>query len=259
MKSHTMTQRKQTPLEMYHYYKQFVDLDAGFIYVTFMKQDAAEARLVREGRTGREHLNDEIALEIGGGATEKFGFFKDIMSVVVRTFTGHFAYVHTEVAFKLSENGKKEHGADKLLAVYVNTDENVGMRWRGFNPAYKWFYLKANHQQLDSMLKFACATCDEPFSKRLRDNAVTYPGQEEQHGWYCSKHVATMLQCLDCEMFHLNRTNTVTVDELHHMVEACGRNAPHLAPKPPILLEQLFSKESVQEVVYKKYQTREKQ
>jgi len=245
--------RHRSPLEMYNYFKQYVDLGAGFIYVTFMEEDPQVGALVRAGRTGREHLNDDIAIQIGGSATKNVGFLKEIMSVVVRTFTGHFQFVHTEIAFKLSETGKKTHGADKLLAVYVNTNENVGMRWRGFNASYKWFYLKANPAQLDSMLKFACATNGEPFSEKLRNNSVTFPGKEEQHGWYCSKHVATALRCLDCEMFHLNRTNTLTVDELYHMVDACGLNAPHLAQKAPVLLETIFSKESVDAVIYQKY------
>lgn len=243
---------KRSPQGMYHFYEPNVDLNCGYIYVTFMEEDVNYGAQVRDGTTGNEHLNEELAVGVGGAATN-VGLFKDVLTKVVQTFTAHFQFVHCEVAFELSESGKQAFGPDKLLASYVNTGENVGLKLRHFNDKYRWFYLRATPEQISSMLKLACLTVGQKFSAELRNNAVTMPGNENNYGWYCSKHVATLLRTLDCEMFHLNRTNTITVDELYHMVENCNHfAAQHLRRLPPVVKESMFGAESVREIIYNK-------
>lgn len=249
-----MALRVKTPQEIYHYYESKVDFNAGFVYVTFMEEDPEYSARILNETTGNEHLNAELADGVGGSAA-KVGIFKDILTQVVKTFTAYFKYVHCEVAFELSEDGKREFGPDKLLASFVNTNENVSLKLRKFNHKYRWFNLRATPSELCSMLKLACVTVGQRFSASLRNNSVTFPGDENQYGWYCSKHVCTMLRSLNCEMFHLNRTNTVTVDELYHMVECCGHFVDaHMHKLPPIVTENMFGEEAVRNIVYNKQQ-----
>jgi|CXWL01.1.fsa_nt_gi hypothetical protein len=245
---------KETPGQLFARYAPNVDMRSGFVYVAFMETDPDSAARVRDGLTGREYLNDEVARGIGGAAAARFGFVQHLLAKAVQSFTAYFKFTHCEVAFPLSERGKHEHGPDKLLAVFVNEVENVSMRWRHFDQRYRWFSLRATDQQIESMLKFACVTHGEPFSASLRNSVATTPGSEHVVGWYCSKHVASMLRALDCEMFHLERTNTITVDELFHMVE-CSEHlaARHDVTLPPVQLEQRWGREAVAEVLYQQY------
>lgn len=246
--------RRETPGQLFAQYAPRVNLKSGFVYVAFMETDPDAAARVRDGLTGFEHLNDEVALGIGGRAASQFGIVHYLLSKAVQSFTAYFKYTHCEVAFPLSEHGKHEQGPDKLLAVYVNGVDNVSMRWRHFDARYRWFSLRATERQIESMLKFACLTRGEPFSAPLRNSVATTPGRERQLGWYCSKHVASLLRALDCEMFHLERTNTITVDELYHMVECSDHLVPqHNVSMPPVLLEQVWGQEAVADVLYKDY------
>lgn len=242
-----MFARNPTPLELYNKYKRIINLNCGYVHVTFMQEDPATGALVRDGLTGREYLNDEAARDLGGSAT-KFGFLQKLLSQSVRSFTSNFSFTHVELAFPLSEVGARENGEDKLLAVFVSRSDNVGIRLRRFDERYKWFAVSTTSQQMCSMLKFACLTYGEKFSLKMLHNTVTSPGKENQPGWYCSKHVATMLRSLDCAMFHMNRTNTITVDELYHMVECCGHIAPasHVR-KPVVVLEKIYGKQQVED------------
>lgn len=240
-----------TLAELYSNLVNQIDLNAGFVYVSFMKQDEEDAVRVRDGRTGREYMNDDIAVDIGGSASYMLSPVKSFISNVVRNFTAHMKFIHCEVGFEPSAAGKKKNGSDKLLAVFVNSNENVEIRWRKFNQKYVWFNVRANNEQIQSMLMFACVTRGEPYSSALRNSTATMPGSENQPGWYCSKHVATMLRSLPCEMFHLNRTNTITVDELHIMIDACDHKIPtQNAKTPPIVYETMYGAEAVRNVLY---------
>lgn len=243
-----------TPKDLYGEFVGQIDLNAGFVYVAFMKETAEYGALIRDGLTGREHVNDEIAGDVvGGGLASKIPFFGQLMSKVVQSFTAHLQFIHCEVVFQPSETGKQRNGHDKLLAVFVNSNENVDMKWRKFNQKYIWYCLRANSEDLKNMLRFACKTRGEPYSAELRNKTATYPGSENKAGWYCSKHVATMLRALPCEMFHLNRTNTITVDELYHMVDQCDHKVlAGFSKTPPIVYENMYGKDAVNEILYAK-------
>jgi hypothetical protein len=248
-----MANRTQTPLELYNQYLPDIDLNAGIVYVAFMEETPENGARVRDGTTGREHLNVEIARSVGGPLAS-LGLLRRLLARAGQQFTAHFQYIHCEVVFVLSERGKTTQGADKLLAVFVNEGDNVSMRWRHFDKRYKWIALRANPYQIDSMLKFACVTRGEKFSRALTNSVATLPGSETQYGWYCAKHCATMLRALDCPMFHLNRTNIMTVDELYHMVDGCDHfPLQHNLVKTPVVLEQIYGRQAVNEVVYDKY------
>lgn len=248
-----------SPSETYGEFVSQIDLKAGFVYVAFMQESPEYGALVRDGLTGREHVNDEIAADAigggsnGGGFLSKISFARHAMAKVVQSFTAHLRFMHCEVVFQPSETGKKRHGPDKLLAVFVNSNENVDMKWRKFNQKYVWFNLRATSDDIINMLKFACKTRGEPYSAELRNKTATFPGNENRPGWYCSKHVATMLRALPCEMFHLNRTNTITVDELYHMIDQCGHKvSPEFCKNPPIVYENMYGREAVNEILYAK-------
>jgi len=250
----SLSKRRKTPAELYALFEPRVDLDAGLVYVGFKPNDPEENLAVREGRTGREHLNTGLA-QNALGALSFVGAVVRVFSRAAQIFTSYFAFEHCEVAFALSEPGKKVYGPDKLLAVLVNGRENVTIKQRHFHGAYKWHALRATRAELVSMLKFACTTAGERFAAAVRDRVATFPGDDATTpGWYCTKHTATMLRSLDCAMFHLTRPNTVTTDELYHMVEMCGHApARHNDVKTPIQMEQLFGVDAMNRTVYAKY------
>jgi len=242
-----MTQ-KQTPHECFNYYRKYVNFDAGYIYVAFMKEDPDGVAPRYEERLGAGYKDGELARGLCGCLGSMFT--RD-----VQIFCASFLYIHCEVVFLPNEAAKREFGADKMLAVLVNERDNVAMRWRHFDDRYKWIKLRATPKQIDIMLKFACTTNGEAFSGSQRNSVPLRPGVEQPTGWYCAKHVASMLRVLDCEMFHFTRTNTLTVDELHAMVENCNHfpSAFMATSKTPVELERIHGRQNVQEVIYDQY------
>ena len=232
------------PTELYAHFKRLLDLDCGYVFVAFMREDHDGGAPRVEDRLSEAYRDDDVARGVGG-------CFGALFQRDVQIFCAHFVYIHCEIAFEPNALGRKQHGADKMLAVLVNAKDNVAMRWRHYDNRYEWLQLRATRKQLEAMLKFACSTRGERFSAAQRDAAVVRPGVEQATGWYCTKHVATLLRSLDCEMFHFNRTNSLTCDELHTLVKFCNHSpSAHLKKQPPIVMEKIFGRDNVGEVLY---------
>lgn len=240
----------QTPLALYEQMLPKINTNAGYVCVVFLDSDERQREAVRTGQTGREAENGVLAANVTG-ALGVFSELRALTETAAKSFMGCWRYLHAEVVFELSDRGKREEGANNMLAVYVNGAENVNMRWRHFDARYRWRKLRATPHQLESMLKFACLTRGERFSRALTDNTVTSPGAETQPGWTCAKHVATMLRSLDCASFHMNTTNTLTIDELHALIDGCTHNlGENYGSRPPVVLETLFGTAAVEAAVY---------
>lgn len=234
-------------MELFNYYKPSIDFNCGYVYVAFMREDPDNAPPRFEDRLGEFYRDDHVARGV-------FGCFGKMLQRDVQIFCANFVYIHCELAFASSEAGKRAHGADRLLAVLVNSYQNVSMRWRHFDARYEWIQLRATPRQIEMMLKFACTTRGEQFSEAQRNAVILRPGVEQPTGWYCTKHVASMLRVLDCEMFHVTRVNTVTVDELHVMVYYCDHTSKEWQRvRTPIELERIYGRENAQEVLYRPY------
>jgi hypothetical protein len=234
-----------SPAELYRIHAAEIDMNAGFVYVTFMREDARKAPVRFEDRLTVAYRDREVERGV-------FGCFGDMLREDLQLYVANFGYTHCEVVFVPSDTGKARHGADVLLAVYVNTGENVAMRWRHFDDRYEWTQLRANATEIDAMLQFACLTYGERFSAEQRNAAVLHPGAERRDGWYCTKHAMSILRALDCPAFHLNRTNTLNVDEFHALVSCCGHTPPpHLLTQPPVVKEAIFGRESMEQNVYR--------
>lgn len=234
--------------QLYEYYRTKIDDKCGFIRVAFMEEDPDAGLRVLRAATG-DPTQRRFGAQVLG---VNYGFFADLYLRAAQLVEASFRFTHCEFAFDLSIEGKRTAGADKLLAAFVSRRDNVGLRWRSFDHRYAWFQLRATPKQLDAMLKFACLTHGQPFSDKLMGRSVVMPGSEAQQGWYCTKHVATALRVLDCEMFHLTPTNTLTVDELHAMVDAADHGpAAHQISRPAAVLKHVFDPRAVDAVLSK--------
>lgn len=133
-------------------------------------------------------------------------------------YSGLYGALPLRVGDLLERTWQKKFGADKMLALVVQERCPVQIRPRKFYSAYRWHNIAANDTEVRAMLAYAQSLQGQPFAYGAMARCVTNPGPDKRDAWFCSYLTAVVLECMPYPELHLNRANTLAVDDLHEIV-----------------------------------------
>lgn len=226
-----------------------VDLNRGYISVGFLEQTEAERALIRQGRTNSEYMTTQFAenlVDIEAGrvdSAQKQSFLSKLRNILVRllpteiaitavrTYTSELKFKHCELGFFMNEEGQRRSrkGAD-MLAVAINEEFNVYIAPRHFSADFKWVNVRCSPIEMYAMLHYAHSLQGTKLCRKRMAQLATYPGPDRRDQLYCSHLTMACLQYIGTCGFHLNRPNTLTIDEVY-MICAAEENRPVAVPR----------------------------
>lgn len=140
---------------------------------------------------------------------------KEFMSGMADNVLRSFKYTHCEPAFYLSKKGKSIFGEDRLLCVRCEKKTPVQIYARRFHGEYTWVNVCANINEIRGVIMYCCSIQGARFNDDAMYRCMTSPGPDVRKTFYCSYLCASLLEFLDNPVGHLNRPNTLTIDDLH--------------------------------------------
>lgn len=204
---------------------RMVDMDRGSFAIGFKRRDPELAeRLQRGERVKSEYRAYEtIANGILGyrGESRPSGWMAYVakhLTIAVEEYNREFQYVHCEPAFFLSEKGNEEFGSDYMLCVAASNKSPLQLFPRLFNDEYEWVTVGATRTELEAIIGRVCRMQGDRFDFGGMSRCLLAAGPDERRGWYCSYVVAAILELLRVPSGHVNRANTLSVDNIAEMV-----------------------------------------
>lgn len=189
----------------------YIDLARGFFAIGFMR------RTEDWDQSGILDLSERIR-KPGGIISYLPG---DVVAGVAHDVMSKFQYYHCEPAFYLSERGKEVFGADKLLCVRSEKKTPVQIYARTFHGEYTWVNIAADINELRGVVAYCCNIQGAMFNEDAMGLCLTSPGPDTRKSFYCSYLCASLLELLDHPVGHLNRPNTLSIDDLYALVQSC--------------------------------------
>lgn len=204
-----------------------IDTKAGMFTMCFYAQSEADRKKARSGSSRFRHLGEELRGDLVSHDTSTLSSVlgnllpSNLLLSAIQEISSRFRYVHCEAAFYPSEKGKAAFGKDSMVCLVVQKKAPVHLVGRKFSSSYTnydWINIAADSDQLIAIV----AHCHELQGQRFSDGAMakcmSTPGPDLREKWYCSYLCATLLEFLDVPEAHLNRLNTLTIDDLHAIV-----------------------------------------
>lgn len=225
---------------------EYVDTYHGAFAIGFKAASEADRAQTRRGSSRHEHLGENLAKNVVASdniAAVMLGRLLPLhlLASAVQEFTGSMRLMHCEAAFYLSAAGRAKFGDDFMLAVATQQKAPVFLYPRRFNDEYEWLNVRADCNQLRCVLGYCQKLQGQPFKYGAMAQCLTTPGPDTRQKWYCSYLCATLLEFLDVPDGHLNRPNTLSIDDLYHIVSAPAYRPENDYSRPAAHLKKLYN------------------
>ena len=226
---------------------EYIDMYHGAFVIGFMATTDEEREATRRGDTRHQHLGERLAAGVVASdntAAVLLGKMLpfNLLASAVQEFTSAFRYFHCEAAFYLSAAGRAKFGEEYMLAVATQNQAPVFLYPRKFNDTYEWLNVRADCNQLRAIVGYCQSLQGQPFKYGAMSQCLTTPGPDTRQKWYCSYLCATMLEFLDMPEGHLNRPNTLSIDDLYYIVSSPDYRPERDYSRPAAHLRKIYNK-----------------
>ncbi len=204
---------------------RIVDLDRGSFAIGFKQRDPLiRERLQRgeciksEQKAYESMANGILGYRAGERPQGWLAWLARHLAIAVEEYQRDTHYVHCEPAFFLSKRGNEEFGAENMLCVATSGTTPLCMYPRLFNDDYEWVTVGASRTELEAILGRLCRMQGDRFDFHGMTRCLLMAGPDKRRAWYCSYVVASVLELLRVPSGHLNRPNTLSVDDVAELV-----------------------------------------
>jgi hypothetical protein len=225
---------RQRQLEKFPFEKVLANVDTslGHFSIGFLPQTLEYRKKIRAGSTQNEHVNERMAESLSaieknapeqrnGIVARLFALLpKEFVIAGIRNMTATFAYTHCELAFALKDNSPMRTDQINVMNVAIHADVGVFMAPRKFHTEYEWVHVRCTETQMKAMLFFAYEEQGKRFSSELMSKSVVNPGPDDRSVYFCSHFTMACLEFLPFPVFHFNRANAQTIDDIYSMVSS---------------------------------------
>jgi hypothetical protein len=167
----------------------------------------------------------------------------------IRHMTSTFDYSHCEMAFLLKDRSVLRSDKVNVISVAIHADVGVFMAPRKFHEEYEWHHVTCNETQMKAILFFAYQEQGKRFSAELMSKSVVNPGPDDRSVYFCSHFTMACLEFLPNPVFHFNRANAQTIDDIYAMVTSEEVRAKNVSSIPQAQSIALFG-ETQSDAVY---------
>lgn len=223
-----------------------IDIYHGAFAIGFKAASDKDRDQTRRGVSQHAHLGQKLAnsvLASDNAAAVMLGKLipLHLLATAVQEFTGSFRMVHCEAAFYLSAAGHRRFGDEYMMAVATQQKAPVYLYPRKFHDEYEWLNVRADCNQLRSIVAYCQSLQGQPFKYGAMAQCLTTPGPDLRQKWYCSYLCATLLEFLDVPDGHLNRPNTLSIDDLYYIVSARAYRPDNDYSRPAAHLRKIYN------------------
>jgi len=204
---------------------EYVDLYRGCFAVGFLATNSEERKRVRAGQGKHAHLGVKLSSQITAGSSNSIWSAlsslipTSMITAAVQEFTASLDFVHCEAAFYLSEKGKEVFGDGHMLSITAQQKAPVHIYPRRFHDDYEWLNVSSDCNELRAIVGYCCDLQGKRFKYNAMAQCLTTPGPDRREKWYCSYLCATLLEFLSVAEGHLNRPNTLSIDDLYFILK----------------------------------------
>jgi hypothetical protein len=93
---------------------------------------------------------------------------------------------------------------------------------------------------MKAMLFFAFEEQGKRFSVSLMSKSVVNPGPDDRAEYFCSQFTMACLERLPYPMFHFNRANAQSIDDIYRMVTTAEVRATNVVSIPQAQFKKIF-------------------
>jgi hypothetical protein len=219
-----------------------VDRSRQDFLIGFKMQTDEQRRQVRQGRTGKEHINDEMA-ELLVGERHATGEPSSgccswrrwlswllplhVISAAVRGYSSTQRFTHCEVAFWANRRAVGDDERNLIAVGVTGPRARVFVELRAFSKEYVWVYLNTHSDaHLVAMIYLASKLQGTPFDGNAMTRVAITPGPDTDHSFFCSQLTMKFLSLLPVPAAQFNRPNAQTIDDINEIVHQSGFAAP---------------------------------
>jgi len=233
---------------------KYIDLYHGCFAIGFKAQSDRERERTRRGEAAHAHLSQRLSRTITSDESGGKSTWSVLSSLIplslldaaVQEFTSSMRFVHCEAAFYLSEAGRTKFGDDHMISITAQQKAPVHMYARRFNHDYEWLNVAADCNQLRAIVGYCHQLQGQKFQYGAMARCLTTPGPDTRQRWFCSYMCATMLEFLDVPDGHLNRPNTLSIDDLYYIVSEREYRPAGDYSRPAAHLKKIYEKLQLQ-------------
>lgn len=234
---------KTYPLEELY---ECIDLYHGAFAIGFKRASEKDRRDARSGNSRHAHIGENLARNVvasDNSAAVLLGKLVplSLLSSAVQEFTSSFRMMHCEAAFYLSRKGTETFGDEYMLAVATEQKAPVFIYPRRFHDEYEWLNVAADCNQMRAIVAYCQSLQGKPFRYNAMAQCLTTPGPDLREKWFCSYLCATLLEFLDVPEGHLNRPNTLSIDDLYHIVSIPDYRPKNDYSRPAAHLRKIYN------------------
>lgn len=166
---------------------------------------------------------------------------REMIAAAVDEVANGLSFGHCEAAFYLSSKGKAVYGDDHMLAVTTQQKAPVFIYPRKFNAEYEWVNIKADCNEIKAIVYHCFSLQGKAFQYGAMARCLTTPGPDLREKWFCSYLCATLLEFLSVPEGHLNRPNTLSVDDLYTIAKHAAYKPTVDVSRPAVHVDRMYS------------------